>query len=235
MLGNVTFDRHARLPLVWSVAALVVTTLIVSQLYGQEVALPEATPSEQATPVPAATAASPASAVPSPELIPSDVLPMPDASPLPGAATQLPSIEQLNEELKPKPLSKAAENFRMKIEWRKLRNQAQNDPAVKAAHAAADRAHTDLERRKLLAKYFNAFFDKMIALGPPEMRQYLNARRLDQLRSLPQARVRPLTAAEAAATKKATEREGSSGTSLDSVLAAPSPSPTASASLAPRR
>lgn len=225
MLGNASFSRRARLPLLGSLAAI--ATLIVSQLHGQEVTLPEATPPEQATPVPAATAASPASRVQPPELIPSDVLPMPDAAPLPGTATQVPSIEQLDEELKPKPLSEAAENFRMKIEWRKLRNQAQNDPGVKAAHAAAEQARTDLERRRLLAKYFNAFFDKMIALGSPEMKAYLNARRLEHLRSLPQARVRPLSVTELAASKKTTEGDNSSRTSSHSVLASPSPTATA--------
>ncbi|MBA3273667.1 MAG: hypothetical protein H0T11_07325 [Chthoniobacterales bacterium] len=171
----------------------------------QEVALPEASPEESAQPsvTPAAATAEPAPTVapsaPSapiapiapPLLIPPDILPMPDPTVPPTAETGVPSIEELDEQLKPKPLSPATENYRLHIEWRKLRNQAQNDPAVKAALAKTDRAPTDLQKRILLLNYFNVFFDKMIAIKP-DMKDYLNDRRREHINALPQPRVRPL-------------------------------------------
>jgi hypothetical protein len=123
-------------------------------------------------------------------LIPPDILPMPDPSAPPVQSTQ-PTLEQLDEALKPKSISKAAEDYRLLIEWRKLRNRVQNEPEVKAAFAEAQHARTDLEKRHLLAQYFNLLFDREIALGGAQMKDYLNDRRREHLGALPQPRVRP--------------------------------------------
>ena len=142
------------------------------------------------TPTPVITPAAPPAA---PDLIPADILPPPDPA-APAPLPDIPTIEQLDEGLKPPPLSPAAEGYRLHVEWRKLRNQVQNDPAVKAAFARAEAARTDLEKRRLLARYHELFYRKMIAAAPPDMKAYLNDRKKEQLASLPQPRVRPETA-----------------------------------------
>ena len=167
-----------------------------SHVRAQEAPLPKPATQQPAplepTPTPSAeiTPASPPSA---PDLIPADILPPPDQT-APAPLPDIPTIEQLDEGLKPPPLSPAAEAYRLHVEWRKLRNRVQNDPAVKAAFARAEAARTDLEKRKLLARYHELFYRKMTAIAPPEMKTYLNDRKREQLAALPQPRVRPETA-----------------------------------------
>ncbi|MFN2475850.1 MAG: hypothetical protein ABR526_05850 [Chthoniobacterales bacterium] len=180
-----------RIRLLPAFAALCLSAAVAA---GQDVALPQSSPAEPSEPVsPTPAAPGAPTPVPPPQIIPPDVLPMPDASALlPGTTPAgIPTIQQLDEELKPKQLSPAAEDYRRRIEFRKLRNQVQNNPAVKAALAASDRARTDLEKRALLGRYINVFFDRMIAVGPPDLKGYLNDRRREQLGALPQPRVRP--------------------------------------------
>ncbi len=176
--------------LLLTLAALCLSAMLA---VGQDVALPQSSPAEPAEPIsPTPTPPGAPTPIPPPQIIPPDVLPMPDIGALPGnKPPSMPTIQQLDEELKPKQISQAAEDYRMKIEWRKLRNQAQNDPAIIAALRAAERARTDLEKRALLGRYFNLLYDKMIAQGRPEMKAYLNDRRREQLGTLPQPRVRP--------------------------------------------
>ena len=180
--------------------------------------------------------------VPPPELIPADILPPPDPA-APAPTLDIPTIEQLDEGLKPPPLSPAAEAHRLHVEWRKLRNQAQNDPRVKAALAEADAARTDLQRRKLLARYFDIFHARMIALAPPQMKNYLLDRKREALAALPQPRVRPETApkptpppaAAPGATASPSPSPSPSGTAPMSKAAYASPSPSpAGSSLGPR-
>ena len=161
-------------------------------LQAQDVPLPRPATQDPAPlePTPAAAATAPPTA---PELIPADILPPPDTTgqaPIPD----LPTIDQLDEGLKPPPLSPAAESQRQHIEWRKLRNRVQNDPEVKAAFAKAEAAPTDLEKRKLLARSYELFYRKIAAIAPPDMKGYLNDRKRDNLGALPQPRVRPETA-----------------------------------------
>lgn len=209
-----------------SLAAAVTLVLTSTTVRAQEVALPERATDDGTTSLPATTTPSRTPSSPPPQLIPPDVLPMPDPSAPPGTAPGLPAVQQLDEELKPKPLSQESENYRLHVEWRKLRNQATNDLRVKAARAATERARNDVERRQLLANYFNVYFDKMIAIGPPEMKAYLDDRRREHLRSLPQPRVRPLSDEAAAQLRR--ERAAQSTAALGTALSAPSPSPSKS-------
>ncbi len=228
-LRSVTTRPCEHFALLHSLAIAVTLVLTLTPVRAQEVALPEPATEDRTTPTPATTAPAPTATIPPPQLIPPDVLPMPDPpSPL-GTAPGLPAVQQLDEELKPKPLSQESENYRLHVEWRKLRNQATNDPGVKAARAATERARNDVERRQLLANYFNVYFNKMIAIGPPEMKAYLDDRRREHLRSLPQPRVRPLSDEASAQLKR--ERGGQSTAALGTALSAPSPSPSTS----PRR
>jgi len=158
---------------------------LTTPLHAQEAPLP--TLDAQNAAVPTGTSPSPMPSVPAPQLLPADFLPSP-APPAPNP----PSIPQLDESFKPAPLSPAAQGQQLNIEWRKLRNRTQNDPAVKAALARAETARTDLEKRELLAKYYKLSFGKMIALADsPQLKAHLQDRMKEQLSTLQQPRVRP--------------------------------------------
>ena len=180
-------------------------------LHGQDTPLPKP---ETQDPAPAA-GETPLPTPPPSELIPDDILPAPDPA-APPPTLDIPTIGELDEGLKPPPLSPAAEAHRLHVEWRKLRNRVQNEPGVKAALAKADAARTDLERRKLLARYYELFHARMIAIAPPEMKPYLLARKGEAVAALPQPRVRPETAPKPTPTPAAGVSPSGS----------PSPSPT---------
>ena len=198
-----------------------------SLLRAQDAPLPR--PATQ-DPAPLELTPTPATATPpaAPELIPADILPPPDPS-APTPLLDIPTIEQLDEGLKPPPLSPAAEAHRQHLEWRKLRNRVQNDPAVKAAFARAESARTDLEKRKLLARSYELFYRKAAALAPADMKSYLADRKREQLALLPQPRVRPETAlptpTPAPAGSSPAPGASPSPTPVN-VFATPSPSPS---------
>jgi len=150
----------------------------------QEPALPQPESQDAPTPQPSGSVPPPLA----PQLIPDDVLPLP--APVPSVA----SLPQLDEAFKDNPLSAAAADYRRRIEWRRLRNRVVNDSMVKAALANADAARTDLQKRKLLRRYYEMLFGKMIArASTPDMKAYLMDRKKDHLNSLPQPHVRPET------------------------------------------
>ena len=201
--------RTLLLPLLFTAA------LGVLPLRAQDPALPRPEPENllpeaSGTPAPA----------PTPQLIPSDILPPPDPA-APPPTLDIPTIEQLDEGLKPPPLSPAAEAHRQHVEWRKLRNRVQNEPRVKAALAEADAARTDLERRRLLARYYELFHARMIALAPRNMKAYLLKRKGESVASLPQPRVRPETAPKPTPTPAA----GASPSAVLTGSASPTPTP----------
>ena len=157
----------------------------------QEPPLPKPdTQDAQATPSPengASVAATP------PQLIPPLPLPPEIKQPVPPNPNT-PTIPQLDAAFKQTPISVAAENARHHVEWRDLRNQLVSDPEVIAALAAAGAAHTDLEKRKRLHKYYEIYFGKMIVLAAtPELKAYLTARRDEEFAGLAQPRVRPVS------------------------------------------
>jgi hypothetical protein len=167
--------------------ALVCAALAAAQVaHGQEAELPSRA-LEEPEPTPAGVALP----TPPPQLIPDDILPAPDLSPKPTPAQPGTTIPQLDESFQEKPLSAESENRRLHIEWRKLRNRVQNDAEVRAALARAEAARTDLEKRKLLARYFEIFFGKMMAIAPADMKGYLQAKKAEHLAALPQPSVRP--------------------------------------------
>ena len=204
----------------------VLCAFAVTQLPAQEAPLPKV---DAQNPAPAATEASatPAPSVPEPIAIPEELLREPErpaAAPLPD----VPSIPQLNDSFKPAPLSAAAQQQRLNVESRKLRNRVQNEPQIKAALAHAEAAPTDLEKRKRLAKYYDAFYGRMIALAAtPELKTFIRERKLESLVALKQPRVRPellssVGKADPAAPKPATSTSPS-----------PTPSPTPPAAIEP--
>ena len=172
-------------------AAILGLWVIAGTVMAQEVALPKpevGSPAPLASPSPLPSLDLPA-ATPPKQLIPDNVLPLPKDSPAP--LPSVPSLPQLDAAFSPVPRSPAAELQRQHVEWRRLRNQVQNDLKVKAAFKAAEAARTDLEKRKLLGRYYDLLYDKMVARAQPDMLDYLAARRQDELRTLPQPHVRP--------------------------------------------
>ena len=144
---------------------------------------PTASPSPSPAPTPIA---------PPPDLIPPDILPAPDTAPVPPPP-ELATIPQLDEGFKFGPTNKPAENRVLHARWRKLRNSVANDPQLRAARVTAEKARTDLEKRKLLARYYEMLYARMSALAEPGFRPYLNDRKREALATLPQPRVRPET------------------------------------------
>jgi hypothetical protein len=108
---------------------------------------------------------------------------------------ELPELSQLDETFsKPKSLGKAADELRLHVEWRQLKNQTVSDPAVQAAKAFAQHARTDLEKRNRLRDYYNIYYDRMSALATSvEIKLALQALKTSHQSVLAQPRVRPET------------------------------------------
>ena len=152
----------------------------------------------QEPPLPAATETPAASPSPvRPELnipdIPLTVEPaplVPNTSPAPSKSA--PPLEELDAAFKKSSLGQAAEEQRMHVEWRKLKNRTVHDPAVVAAKSAAAKARTDLEKRNLLRAYYKIYYGRMQALADtPELKAYLEEKKKAILGSLDQPQVRP--------------------------------------------
>src|SRR6266567_7291045 len=104
----------------------------------------------------------------------------------------VPELSQLDEAFKQKSLGKEADQRRLHIEWRELKNRVVNDPSVRAAKAVALAARTDLEKRDRLRNYYNVYYDRMSALASSaEMKLALNAWKTLYFKAIDQPRVRP--------------------------------------------
>jgi hypothetical protein len=112
---------------------------------------------------------------------------------IPPNGPELPEISQLDQNFsKPRSLGKAADEARVHIEWRQLKNRTVNDPEVQAAKAYAQAARTDLERRNRLRSYYNIYYERMSALAStPELKVALQALKISHQGLLDQPRVRP--------------------------------------------
>jgi hypothetical protein len=133
-------------------------------LFAQEPELPKPETQESA----------PATASPSPrpDLFPPDILSSAEraASPVPTIPA-LPTLPHLDEAFIPKPLSATAGIAQNHAEWRALNNEVANRENVRAARRLADAASTDLEKRKLLRRYYDILYSEMLALASkPELR-----------------------------------------------------------------
>src|SRR5438094_1575118 len=104
----------------------------------------------------------------------------------------VPELSQLDEAFKQKSLGKEADQRRLHIEWRELKNRVVNDPSIRAAKATALAARTDLEKRDRLRNYYNVYYDRMSALASSaEMKLALNAWKTLYFKAIDQPRVRP--------------------------------------------
>ena len=123
----------------------------------------------------------------------------PDVKPKPYPepnGPDIPELPQLDEAFKPKSLGKEADERRLHIQWRQLKNQVVNDPQVRAAKASAQAARTDLEKRNRLRNYYDIFYGRMSArASSPEMKLALEVVKSAHLGLLDQPRVRPSSSA----------------------------------------
>src|SRR5947208_16253391 len=119
---------------------------------------------------------------------PEAVAPLPEPN-----GPELPEISQLDQTFsKPKSLGKEADELRVHVEWRQLKNRTVNDPAVQAAKAYAQAARTDLEKRNRLRNYYNIYYERMSALATtPELKLTLQGLKIAHEGVLDQPRVRP--------------------------------------------
>lgn len=124
----------------------------------------------------------------------------PTPSPVPPNGPELPEISQLDQNFsKPRSLGKAADEARVHVEWRQLKNRTVNDPQVQAAKAYAQAARTDLERRNRLRTYYNVYYERMSALAStPELKLALQALKTSHQGLLDQPHVRPSPTPEGA-------------------------------------
>src|SRR5262249_21248489 len=124
----------------------------------------------------------------------------PTPSPLPPNGPELPDISQLDQNFsKPRSLGTQADEARVHVAWRQLKNRTVNDPAVQAAKAYAQAARTDLEKRNRLRNYYNIYYERMSALATtPEIKLALQALKTSHQGILDQPRVRPSPTPEGA-------------------------------------
>ena len=121
---------------------------------------------------------------------PSPLVPNTSATP----KKNLPSISELDTAFQHSSIGQAAEEQRLHLEWRKLKNRASLDPEVIAAKKAVDtaRPRTDVEKRNLMRAYYKVFYDHILALAEtPEIKPYLEQRKREALNSLAQPNLRP--------------------------------------------
>jgi hypothetical protein len=157
------------------------------------------------------------------------------ATPTPTPASELPDLpelSQLDEVFKQTSLGKTADEFRMHIEWRRLRNRVANDSEVIAAKKAADAARTDLEKRERIRQYYKVYYARMEALSDrPEIRAGLEDMKQKHIGLADQNRVRPSPSPSATAapeTKPAAEtaeEEAERPSPLTSTPASPTATP----------
>ena len=107
---------------------------------------------------------------------------------------EIPDIARLDEIFKQSSLGKDADDRRLHLEWRRLANQAANDPQVAAAKSAVELARTDLEKRQRLRAYYEIYYGRMRTLAATtELRAALNTLKEAHLAQTNQPRVRPAT------------------------------------------
>jgi hypothetical protein len=154
----------------------------------------------------------------------------PTATPAPELP-DLPELSQLDEVFKQTSLGKTADEFRMHIEWRRLRNRVANDPEVIAAKKEADAARTDLEKRERIRRYYKIYYTRMEALTDrPEIKAGLEDMKQKHVGLADQNRVRPspsaTTAPETTVAPEKADEPAERPSPLTSTVESPSPTPT---------
>jgi hypothetical protein len=117
------------------------------------------------------------------------------AAPL-APSPDVPELSQLDEAFKRTSIGKAADEFRQRVEIRKLQNQVSNDESINAARSYAEAASTDLEKRERLRDYYELYYGKMRRMASSdETRKALDELKEAHVKLLAQPRVRPVPGA----------------------------------------
>ena len=146
----------------------------------------------------------------------------------------LPELPQLDEAFKPRSLGKEADERRLHIQWRQLKNQVANDPQVRAAKAFAQTARTDLERRNRLRNYYDIYYTRMSALASSlELKVALEALKSAHVGLLAQPHVRPSPSASPASEAAAKVAAPNLPKLAERLLTSASPTPDTSKVAAP--
>ena len=117
------------------------------------------------------------------------------ATPSPAPTPNVPELSQLDQVFSQTSLGKTADEYRTRVQLRKLQNKVANEPAVVAAKKAAESARTDLEKRQRLRDYYNIYYGRMSAYASStELKAALNESKAAHLALLKQPRVRPTPA-----------------------------------------
>ena len=111
--------------------------------------------------------------------------------PTPANPPDVPELSKLDEAFKQTSLGKAADEYRLRIELRRLQNLVVNDPAVVSAKDAAEAARTDLGKRQRLRDYYNVYYGRVRSLtSNPETQAAVDKSKAEHLALLNQPRVR---------------------------------------------
>ena len=120
-----------------------------------------------------------------------------------GPAPRIPAIDELDQAFKQTSLGRAADEARLHTQWRELSNRVINDADLVAARNMADKMKTDLAKRQQLRVYYAMFYDRMRAqAASPELKNYIDARKIQHLGLTAQNRVRPSPSPAATAKPK---------------------------------
>jgi putative endonuclease len=113
----------------------------------------------------------------------------------PSRTPHVPELSQLDEAFNQTSLGPTADEYRVRVQLRKLQNAVANDAAVVAAKQAAETARTDLEKRERLRDYYNIYYGRMAArASSPDLKAALAKSKAAHLALLNQPRVRPTPA-----------------------------------------
>ncbi len=125
-----------------------------------------------------------------------DLRPRPGQEPSPAAVPppppDVPELSVLDEAFKKTSLGKAADEFRQRVEIRRLQNRVNTESAIVNAKSAAEAARTDLEKRNRLRDYYNIYYDRIRSLASSEeTRKAIDNEKAQHLKLMDQPRVRP--------------------------------------------
>ena len=125
--------------------------------------------------------------------LPTEKTQTPSPAPSPSPIPEVPELSQLDQAFKQTSLGKAADEYRLRVEWRRLQNRVADEPEIVNAKEAARSARTDLEKREKLRDYYNVYYGRMRMLASSdEMRKTLDTFKAEHLKLLDQPRVRPV-------------------------------------------
>jgi hypothetical protein len=128
-----------------------------------------------------------------PQSTPADAL---DSAPLSSPSPDVPELSRLDEAFKKSSIGKAADEFRQRVEIRKLQNRVAMEEPVMAARRAADQSTTDLQKRERLREYYDIYYGRMRRLASDdETRKALDDLKATHVKLLEQPRVRPIPGA----------------------------------------